>query len=116
MLGNDDAQRDALQVFERLGATATADRLRKRMLEQGIRGIPQGPRTTTKSNPAGLTERELEVLRFLAQGMSNADIAERLHRSVRTIEHHVAALADKLGADGRQAAVARARARGMLDP
>ena len=115
MLGDDDAQRDALQAFERLGANATAARLRERMTEQGVREIPQGPRATTKSNPAGLTERELEVLQFLARGMSNADIAARLHRSVRTVEHHVAALADKLGADGRQAAVARARERGMLD-
>jgi DNA-binding CsgD family transcriptional regulator len=112
--GDTDEQREAIRQLETIGARGAANRLRERMREDGVRGIPLGPRATTKSNAAGLTERELEVLAFLADGLSNPQIAERLHRSVRTIEHHVAAVIEKLGAGTRQAAVARARSRGLL--
>jgi DNA-binding CsgD family transcriptional regulator len=115
VLGDEDAQREALRILEGLGANGTADRVRERMREQGIRGIPQGSRASTRSNPGGLTDREREVLELLARGLSNGEIAARLHRSVRTVEHHVASLSDKLGAGGRQEAVARARERGLLE-
>ena len=54
------------------------------------------------------------MLERLATGLSNNGIALRLHRSVRTVENHVASLTGKLGVDGRLAAVAVARARGLL--
>ena len=50
----------------------------------------------------------------MAQGLRNADIAERVHRSVRTVDHHVAAVLSKLGVDSRQAAVERATREGWL--
>jgi DNA-binding NarL/FixJ family response regulator len=50
----------------------------------------------------------------MAQGLRNADIAERVHRSVRTVDHHVAAVLAKLGVDSRQAAVERATREGWL--
>jgi DNA-binding NarL/FixJ family response regulator len=84
------------------------------MRSHGVKGIPTAPRASTKANPAGLTDRETEVLALLAQGLSNAAIAGRLHRSTRTVEHHVATLTGKLGADSRQSAVAIARKRGLL--
>jgi DNA-binding NarL/FixJ family response regulator len=52
------------------------------------------------------------VLQLLAEGLSNRAIAERLHRSDRTVEHHVAGLLAKLGVSSREAAVARWRAEG----
>jgi DNA-binding NarL/FixJ family response regulator len=77
------------------------------MRELGIR-VPRGPRKTTRSNPAGLTERQLEVLALLVEGLTNAEIAERLIVSQRTAEHHVAAVLLKLGASTRREAAQRA--------
>jgi DNA-binding NarL/FixJ family response regulator len=70
--------------------------------------VPRGPRASTRSNPAGLTARQLEVLALLVDGRSNAEIAERLVVSPRTAEHHVAAVLAKLGATTRWDAVRRA--------
>ena len=114
IFGDEDAQREALRIFEMLGAHATVEYLRSRMRSEGVKGIPTAPRASTKENPAGLTDRETEVPDLLAQGLSNAAIAGRLHRSIRTVEHHVATLAGKLGADSRQGAVVIARKRGLL--
>jgi DNA-binding CsgD family transcriptional regulator len=61
-----------------------------------------------------LTSREREVLGFVAEGMRNRDIAERLVLSVRTVDHHVAAIMRKLRARSRGAAVVEARRRGLL--
>ncbi|MEV0200566.1 response regulator transcription factor [Nonomuraea sp. NPDC050691] len=65
--------------------------------------------------PAGLTERELEVLALVGTGLSNAEIAERLHVGVTTVKTHVGAAMDKLGLRNRiQAAVVAHRA-GLVD-
>jgi DNA-binding NarL/FixJ family response regulator len=62
----------------------------------------------TRDNPARLTARELEVLKLVAEGMRNAEIAGRLHLSTRTVDHHVSAVLRKLGARTRGEAVAAA--------
>jgi DNA-binding NarL/FixJ family response regulator len=58
--------------------------------------------------PAGLTARELEVLRLVARGRSNNEIADELVLSVRTVERHIANIYDKIGASGRSARAAAA--------
>jgi DNA-binding NarL/FixJ family response regulator len=63
---------------------------------------------TSRRHPAGLTERQLEVLRLLGQGLTNAEIADRLVVSVRTAETHVAAVLAKLGVHTRREAAERA--------
>jgi DNA-binding NarL/FixJ family response regulator len=78
-----------------------------RMRDLRIR-VPRGPREETRANPAGLTARQLEVLELLAEGLTNAEIADRLVVSPRTAEHHVAAVLAKLGATTRREAVRRA--------
>jgi DNA-binding NarL/FixJ family response regulator len=74
-----------------------------RLRELGIR-VPSGPREATRANPAGLTARQAEVLALLGEGLTNAEIAERLVVSPRTAEHHVAAVLTKLGASSRREA------------
>jgi two-component system response regulator NreC len=66
------------------------------------------------SAPAPLTSREREVLRLLALGNTNAQVAERLHLSVRTVETHRANLQAKLGVSGRSELVRHALARGLV--
>lgn len=112
--GDAGAQREALSIFEALGARPAADAVRRRLRDAGERGITRGARATTRRHPAGLTSAESEVLALMAQGLRNADIAARLHRSVRTVDHHVAAVLAKLEVDSRGAAVQRAQREGWL--
>ncbi len=55
----------------------------------------------TKGQLDSLTQRELELLRYIGQGFSTAEIAKRLHRSVKTIEWHRVSLGSKLGVSNR---------------
>jgi DNA-binding CsgD family transcriptional regulator len=76
--------------------------------------VPRGPREQTRANPAGLTARELEVLALLADGLTNAQLADRLFLSQKTVDHHVSSVLRKLGEPNRAAAAAAARQRGLL--
>src|SRR5205085_12115887 len=66
---------------------------------------PRGPRASTQATPYQLTVREFEVLVLLCEGLRNAAIAARLFRSVRTIDHHLAAVFAKLNVCSRTEAV-----------
>jgi LuxR family transcriptional regulator, maltose regulon positive regulatory protein len=77
---------------------------------------PAKPKPTPGANlPEPLSERELEVLALIAQGLTNGQIAERLVISVRTVKKHVENIDGKLGAQNRTQAVARARGLGILE-
>ncbi|WP_328745112.1 AAA family ATPase [Streptomyces sp. NBC_00285] len=104
----------ALAAFDALGAEPAAKLLRAELRRLGVRRIPRGPLAATRENPAGLTERQLQVMRLLAEGLTNAEIAARLVVSVRTIDNHVRAVLDKLGAPSRRQASARAAELGLL--
>ncbi len=114
MHGGDDATLQALRIFEHLGATATAARIRKGLLARGVR-VPRGASRATREHAAGLTARQAEVLDLLAERLSNSEIADRLFVSHRTVENHVAAILMKLDVSGRDAAVRAARERGIID-
>jgi DNA-binding CsgD family transcriptional regulator len=95
--------REALDLYEAHGGNLAIDRLRGLLREAG----GTVPRRRSKSAiPAhlmadGVTAREAEVLALVAEGMSNAEIAEKLYLSVRTVESHVSSLLTKLGAASR---------------
>ncbi|TMR98550.1 response regulator [Nonomuraea basaltis] len=65
--------------------------------------------------PTGLTERELEVLALVGTGLSNAEIAEKLHIGVTTVKTHIAASMDKLGLRNRIQAAVVAHRTGLVD-
>lgn len=100
---------EALEAFTGLGTEPAAARTRQALRELGVR-TGRGPRRSTRSHPAGLTSREAEVLALLAEGLTNAAIADRLVLSTRTVDHHVSAVLTKLGVTSRSDA-ARTAAR-----
>jgi DNA-binding CsgD family transcriptional regulator len=112
--GDEAAQRQALAMFEALGAAPAARKLRRKMRAAGLRGVPAGPRSARRNDPAGLTPRQNEVLVLLAEGLSNEGIADRLGASPKTVEHHVGAILAALDAPSRLSAVHAAHTRGLL--
>jgi DNA-binding CsgD family transcriptional regulator len=114
LMDEQEALAEALQTARSLGAEPLTRRVATRMRELGMR-VPRGPRTTTRANPAGLTTRQLEVLALISEGLTNAEIADRLVVSQRTAEHHVAAVLAKLGTATRRDAARRATELQLLE-
>jgi DNA-binding CsgD family transcriptional regulator len=114
MDGDEGAQRAALALFERLGASPAAEIVRRQLRAAGARGLPRGPRVATQGNPQGLTTRQLEILLLLAEGLHNAEIADRLSTTPKTAAHHVSAILAKLNARSRGEAVRLAYHLGIL--
>jgi len=106
---------DGLRILEDLGATATAARFRKDMRDRGMSGIPRGPRRSTRETPSPLTERQLEVLGLVAEGLTSSQIASRLFLSPRTVDNHVSAISTRIGASSRTQAVELAADAGWLE-
>ncbi len=106
--------RRALDELQRLGARPAAAIVARRLRARGATGLPRGPRPATGRNPAGLTEREMEVLALVARGFRNAEIAQRLVVSVKTVDHHVSAILRKLGVGTRGQASAEAVRLGVV--
>jgi len=69
--GDEIAAGEALRILERLEATRAAEFVRA---ELRARGVARVPRRTTSANVAGLTPRQLDVLKLLVEGLSNAEI------------------------------------------
>jgi DNA-binding NarL/FixJ family response regulator len=113
--GDELAQREALAIAESLGARPLAQRLRRRFHVAGVRDVPRGPRASTRGHPAGLTSREVAVLALVAAGLRNKEIASRLSRSPRTIDHHLESIFGKLDVATRAEAVSAAFRLGVVD-
>jgi predicted ATPase/DNA-binding CsgD family transcriptional regulator len=113
LFDEEPALAEAVEIARRLGAEPLIKRVADRMRELDLR-VPSGPRQRTRENPAGLTARQLEVLALITEGLTNAEIAERLVVSPRTAEHHVAAVLTKLGATTRREAARRASELGLV--
>ena len=104
----------ALEILDRLGADAVSARVRRDLRRRGVTRVPARPRTSTRANPAGLTARQVDVVRLLAEGLTNAEIAARLVISEKTADHHVSAILTKLDVRTRREAAAAARALGVV--
>jgi ATP/maltotriose-dependent transcriptional regulator MalT len=109
--GEEALLHQAYRTFSDLGATATAQLTRRALRRLGARSIPTGPRATTQAHPLGLTRRQHDVLGLIADGHTNAQIAERLFISAKTVDHHVSAILAKLQAPDRATAARIARLR-----
>ena len=102
------------EVFTRefaAGQQLTLDALRAMLHSQTLAPVPANPLFTAS---VALTARELEVLRLLAQDLSDPQIAERLVVSRRTVDAHLRSIYDKLGVKSRDAAIRVAREQGLL--
>lgn len=102
--------RSALVAFDRLGAVPDADGAAAFLRELGVRG------RTGPKQPETLSRREVEVLRLVAQGLSNPEIAARLFISTKTAGHHVSNILAKLGLRSRTEAAAYAAVHPLPEP
>jgi DNA-binding NarL/FixJ family response regulator len=92
-----------------------------RVVEMALAGeratsLPAANRRDRGTPPHGLTARELEVLRLVASGRSNREIATDLVLSVRTVEKHIASIYAKIGARGRADAATYALRHQLVEP
>ena len=101
-------------MFQEMGAFGSLKALQRDMRRDGLAVKTSIPRRSTTENPAGLTRRQLDVLSALNDGLSNAEIANRLFISPKTVDHHVSAIRSKLDVPSRGEAAAKARAAGWL--
>jgi ATP/maltotriose-dependent transcriptional regulator MalT len=111
--GDRAAQLKALDILTRLDAGPAAALVRRKLRAESAQGIPRGPRTVTKANPLGLTGRQMEILKLLAEDLSNKAIAQRLKISPKTVDHHVVAILTKLGVGTRKEAAQHPAARDL---
>jgi DNA-binding NarL/FixJ family response regulator len=88
-------------VFQRLGAATESARTSALL--------------SARPSVAGLTEREVEVLRLVAAGKSNREIAGDLYLSVKTVARHLSNIFFKIGVSSRTAATAFAYEHGLMD-
>jgi DNA-binding NarL/FixJ family response regulator len=77
--------------------------------------VPARRRESSIANPAGLTTRQVGVLRLIGDGLTNTELAERLYLSAKTVDHHVSAILARLEVTNRRDAVRRAREIGIFD-
>ncbi len=99
----------ARATFAALGATRDVQRA-----DHLLDARPAGPSPAPRDPPAELTRRELDVLRLVALGLDDGEIAERLVLSPHTVHRHVANIRTKLRSPSRAAAVAHAARHGLL--
>jgi ATP/maltotriose-dependent transcriptional regulator MalT len=110
--GEADAARAALDevraIFERLGAAPALARCAAL-----VDGLSAGVGRAAPANAAGLSAREIEVLRLVAEGLTDAEVAERLYLSPRTVSGHLRSIYNKLGVSSRSAATRYAIEQGL---
>jgi ATP/maltotriose-dependent transcriptional regulator MalT len=112
--GNEEDKRKSISIVRESGADAVFNKLKREMRMSGIKSIPRGIRQATRSNPALLTGRELDVLQLLKEGLKDKEIASRLYISAKTVGHHISAILFKLDVNSRVKAVQEAAHLGII--
>lgn len=111
--GAEAALSQALAILEEIEGRAGAALARALAQRTGIAShLPKprrGPYAAARRHPAGLTQNEQQVLALIAQGLTNKEVARRLSRSPRTVEHQFSAVLGKLNAANRMEVVLRLR-------
>jgi two-component system nitrate/nitrite response regulator NarL len=102
----------AEQLCEAIGAAARGETV---LAHEVLDGVAREIRLRAGSGRIRLTDRELAILRLIADGRSLPAIARELHLAVTTVKTHVSHLYEKLGVSERAAAVAEAMRRGLLE-
>jgi DNA-binding CsgD family transcriptional regulator len=113
--GEEEPMREAIVILDGLGAAAAINVVRGEMRRLGYSSIPRGVRSATREDRLGLTRRQREVLDLMAEGLTNAEIGNRLVLSERTVDNHVASVLAKLGVESRREAVRLAADAGAPD-
>ncbi|MET9410881.1 response regulator transcription factor [Streptomyces sp. NPDC002935] len=99
----------------RCGDALLAPTITRRLIER-FAHRQESPQTGLRRDLSGLTPRELEVLRLLATGLSNAELADRLFLSPTTVKTHVGRILSKLDLRDRVQAVVLAYESGLISP
>lgn len=111
--GTEAALAQALTLLEEIEGRAAAALARTLAQRTGVASqLPKprrGPYAAARRHPLGLTQNEQQVLALIAQGLSNKEVARRLSRSPRTVEHQFSAVLGKLNAANRMEVVLRLR-------
>lgn len=107
---------EAIRTVARGGALIDPSITRKVVAEFArlARPAPPPPSPTPESDSEGLSEREIEVLRLVASGLTNREIAARLYLAEGTVKNYVSHILDKIGARDRTQAALRARELNLL--
>jgi DNA-binding CsgD family transcriptional regulator len=87
--------------------------LTRELRADGRAPVPRGPFPTTRANPFGLTARQVDILALIGDDLTNAQIAERLGISAKTVDHHVGAVLAKLEVHSRKVAATVAQEHGL---
>ena len=111
----EEAREEALAVIDKMAASLEDHELRQNFLEQARARLPETLPFTARRSYGGLTEREMEVLRLVNEGLTDAQIAEQLYISPRTVSAHVTNVLGKLNAANRTAASRIAVERGLIE-
>jgi DNA-binding CsgD family transcriptional regulator len=91
-------------VLDGLGAAPVAALTRRRLRTAAVLQVPRGPKTATRTDPAGPAGRRREILALVADGLTNAETAARLGLSAREDDHHASAVLTKLDVTTRRKA------------
>ncbi len=112
--GGEVDKRKAVSIMHQLGATATYEKLIQQMRSSGIKSIPRGMRKSTQANEANLTQREIDIVTLLKDGLQNKEIAAKLFISPKTVDHHISSLLYKLEVNSRTKAAQEAIRLGII--